>query len=154
MRQVLVNGVGLVAAVFFFGSVAATSAEAKGKGNKEKHTVMERLHNAHKLLTEADHDYDGHRAKAAEAVHKAIMELEGKHPAKKTAGGAGAATAVKPAQPNLPAVHEPQASSDSQLRKAREILDGAEKELQSKHPGASTRVAEAIKEIDIALGIK
>ena len=53
----------------------------------EKGTVLHELRAAHKLLIEADHDYDGHRLKAAEKVHKAIHDLEGKHASKKVESG-------------------------------------------------------------------
>jgi hypothetical protein len=41
--------------------------------------VREALHWAHKLLSEADHDYDGHRARAAHEVHLALEELGAHH---------------------------------------------------------------------------
>jgi hypothetical protein len=50
--------------------------------------VREALHRAHHLLVEADHDYDGHRARAAHEVHLAIEELGGHgHHAVTSVGG-------------------------------------------------------------------
>ena len=117
---------------------------------------MENLRQAHKLLVNADHDYDGHRARASEEVHKAIRELEGKHHAKKVVSGnvPSAAPVVKPAKHKEPAVHESQASSDEQLQQALQLLQSAQAEINSKHPKAAGNVTAAIREINTALKIK
>jgi hypothetical protein len=119
----------------------------------EKAELVKELRAAHRLLAEADRDYDGHRARAAEAVHKAIRELVGNHhPAK--AAGSGAAGAAAAAVKKQPAIHEAQANSDAQLRQAQGILQTVQAELNAHHPKAATHVTLAIGEINTALKIK
>ena len=109
-----------------------------------KHTALENLRQAHRLLVKADHDYDGHRARAAEEVHKAIRELEGKHHAKKVQTGRGPRCRHQAPKVKQPAIHEAQASSDAQLRQALTILQGVQAELNSRHPKAAANVTAAI----------
>jgi hypothetical protein len=141
--------IGLATAATSIAQAAAPQAGAK----KEKSHLLKELHSAHKLLSEADRNYDGHRAKAAEEVHKAIQELEGKpHPKKAT-------TAVPPAvtgkpKAKTPPMHEAQATSDDQLRKAQTILEGVQPHLKTHHPKAAANVAAAIDELKTALSIK
>jgi hypothetical protein len=157
-------------------SPAAVPTQHGGHGQ-----VREALHWAHRLLAEADHDYDGHRARAAHEVHKALEELGAhhahatvpstgtstpsaassvRHAAAAAPAGAGGTVAPQTAAPAghvgaaTPAMHESQARSDAQLRKAREILRMVSGELRARHPHAHLHVAEAIGEIDRALAIK
>jgi hypothetical protein len=162
----LVRGFGLSLAVFLSGlslaslargQVIATPPPAGGTAKHAGHkdgAELESLRQAHRLLVEADHDYDGHRARAAEEVHKAIKELEGKHHAKKAQAGVAPVVASKPAAPKEPAVHEAQANSDAQLRQAQTILQGVHGSLISRHHKAAPNVATAIAEINTALKIK
>jgi hypothetical protein len=107
-------------------------------------------------LTHADHDYDGHRAKAAEEVHKALKELGHHH--KKAApapvAAPGAVVATKPVHASAPKVREPQAASDAKLREAKDILQAVSTHLTGKHPKAAANVQAAIAEINTALAIK
>jgi hypothetical protein len=48
--------------------------------------AIQALHQAHTLLANANHDYDGHRAKAAHLVTQAIHELSGTHHHTNTTG--------------------------------------------------------------------
>jgi hypothetical protein len=118
MRWNIICGLG-VSILTFLGAVKIASAQTAtvpvSATTSAKHAALENLRQAHKLLVNADHDYDGHRARAAEEVHKAIRELEGKHRAKKVVSGTGTVV-VKPAKPKQPASHEPQAASDAQLQ--------------------------------------
>jgi hypothetical protein len=119
--------------------VITTTATPKKAG------IVAQLHAAHELLSTADHDYDGHRAKAAEEIHLAIKEIVGKHTTKpmvKKAGGAKEAH------------HEAQATSDEQLQKALGILQNVSGEMTTKHPKAAANVTNAIAEIKTALKIK
>jgi hypothetical protein len=141
--------------------------------------VREALHWAHKLLAEADHDYDGHRARAAHEVHLALEELGAHHShpavassgttatqataaARHVTGSATPAAHVTPAATATAAHvgagtlggHESQAKSDAQLRRAREILRMASAEISARHPRAHVHVREAIGEIDRALSLK
>jgi hypothetical protein len=119
---------------------------------------MKELRAAHLLLAEADHDYQGHRAKAAKEVHKALSELGyHHHPTTAHPGTAipgGAVATRKAAAVHQSVAHEPQATSDTQLRKARQILRGALTQLNSRRPKAAADLRAAIGEIDRALSIR
>src|SRR5579883_758797 len=109
--------------------------------------VLSQLHAAHKLLIQADHDYDGHRARAAGDVSRAIHELSGRHhkpgTAAKKPGNAVAANTGKK--------HKmPQAQSDAHLREASQILTTVSAQLPAGHR-ASRHVHDAIAQINTAL---
>jgi len=144
MRLNWTFGIGVLTLLFGFAVGSTTSAQVVPTTKAE---LIQELRSAHKLLAEADRDYDGHRAKAAAEVHKAIKELEGKHAGKKPHPGSTAK--VKPAK--APAVHEPQATSDSQLQQAQAILQGVQTE---NYPKVTANVTAAITEINTALKIK
>ncbi len=121
-----------------------------------KAEVFQALKSAHQLLSEANHDYDGHRAKADQEVHKALKDL-GYHHKKGEPGSApkdGPAAAKKAAPASQPATHEAQATSDEQLRQARHLLRGVLSQLGSSHPHAAGHVKAAIHEIDRALTVR
>lgn len=153
MRCTQVCGIGVLALLVGLAlesvSPGQTVVPQPGAKKWEKAELVAQLRSAHKLLAEADRDYDGHRARAAEAVHKAIRELVGNHHPKKPATGTAAAVAKKP-----PAIHEPQAASDAQLRQAQGILQGVQGELSAHHPKAADHVGLAIGELNTALKIK
>jgi len=143
MRLNWTLGIGLL--TFLFGLALGSTSFAQAVATKAE--LIQELRSAHKLLAEADHDYDGHRAKAAAEVHKAIKELEGKHAGKNH--HSASTVKVKPAKE--PAIHEPQATSDAQLQQAESILQG----LQTKnYPKVTANVTAAITEINTALKIK
>ena len=157
----------IFAALFGFGLVSTVVAQTvtppvvKGSGKNLAHaTIMGELRTAHKLLAEADRDYDGHRAKAAEEVHNALKELGYHHhhhpktvqPGAATPEGTVATTKVAPVR--AAATHEPQANSDTQLRQAQQVLQGVLTQLNSSHHKAAAKVNAAIAEINTALSIK
>src|SRR5262249_47877629 len=115
--------------------------------------MLQEMHQAHHLLHEANHDYDGHRAKAAEELHKAIKALHATLPHHHQKAHPLPTLAVK-----QPAVHEDQAKSDAQLRDARKILKVVELQLAAStelhHQKAAADVAKAIEQIDVALKIR
>ena len=90
------------------------------------------LDDAYATLVHADHDYKGHRAKAMKQIELAVQELGGK------ISGHGK-------------VHEPQGTSDAQLRSAEGLLQQASGGLSGK---ALKHVKDAIKEISDALAVK
>jgi hypothetical protein len=145
--------IGLAAGSTALAQAVTHQREAKAR---EKAELVQELRAAHKLLTEADHDYDGHRARAAEAVHRAIKELAGNHHPKKVPAAAGTAgvAAAAPVAKKKSAVREPQAASDAQLHQAQTILLGLQPELNARHPKAAVHVTSAISEINTALKIK
>ena len=66
----------LVVALLFVAGPAPAAPKQKPSTDVQTLEVLKELHHAHRLLEEANHDYDGHRAKAAEELHKAIKALE------------------------------------------------------------------------------
>ena len=140
----------LVAA--FFGILAFTVAASRGYADdpaqKPHKGVMKELREAHRILDEADRDYNGQRVAAVEQVHKAIVELEAankekhpgnppKHPEKKHKDGG-----------------EAQSVSDGQLKHARQILQEVLPKLNKRHAKIAGHVADAVSEIDKALAIR
>ena len=163
--SVILAGIGL--APVASAQTTLTKTPVTGTSPTGQSTAMQSLHQAHKLLAEADHDYEGHRAKAAEEVHKAIRELESKHHhkgagAESVAEGAAhagtsqkglgheAATGAK----KTGKTREPQATSDSQLKQALTLLQAAQSELASQNQKAAANVTAAVAEIKTALSIK
>jgi hypothetical protein len=120
---------------------------------------MQSLKAAHKLLSEADHDYQGHRHLAAEEVHKAMEEL-GHHHHKSGIAAGSTATGVLVTMPKNAAhspqgkVHESQAESDSQLQQAQQVLEAALKRLGASHAKAAANVHAAIAQINVALSVR
>jgi len=141
-------------AILALASFASAQAAAAPSANAAaKHIALVDLRQAHKLLAEADHDYDGHRARAAEEVHKAIHELEGKYHGAKV-NAVPVPGIVMPAKVNQPALSEPQPVSDAQLLQALQLLQAAVPDIKANHPKALANVLAAIQEITIALKIK
>jgi Skp family chaperone for outer membrane proteins len=160
MRRKLYFGTGFSIFALLAGLAQVSTAMAQAAAPTAKQAVHEELiqtlRAAHRLLLAADHDYDGHRAKAAEEVHKALKEL-GYHHKKPQSGSTpshGAAGPAKAAHAGQPKIHEPQATSDAQLRQAQQLLQGTLMPLSVKHPKANANVKAAIVEINTALGIK
>ena len=157
MRCNLLHGLGLSISVFLgLSSLAAFASAQTISVPPIRHAghapAVEELRQAHRLLAEADHDYDGRRARAAEEVHKAIRELEGRHHARSVHVSPIATSNLTKAEHS--AHHESQARSDAQLRKAKAELERALGHISSRHPKAAASVKHAIGEIDAALRIK
>jgi hypothetical protein len=122
--------------------------------------LIAELQQIHTLLSQAKHDYQGHRASAAGHVHKAIHALN--HGNKTNATGQQAkpnkpATVNKPANTN--AIKETQAASDTQLKEALAGLNSIQNQLASlpqgpKHAHAQEHLKKAINELNTALKIK
>jgi hypothetical protein len=90
------------------------------------------LDDAYATLAQAKHDYKGHRVRAMKQIEAALGELGGKISSK----GRN---------------HEPQGTSDAQLRAAQGLLQQASAGLSGK---ALKHVNEAINQISIALSIR
>ena len=107
---------------------------------------VQTLAQAYKTLESADHDYQGHRVKAMEAIKKAARLIGQRFG---TVAGTGAGTGVGK-------VKEQQTLSDSQLRRAvqqslqqvRTTVGGRKQQLAVSH------INEAIRRLDVALSIK
>jgi hypothetical protein len=102
-----------------------TRAQAQPAGN------VTLLDDAYATLSQADHDYKGHRAAAMKQVQRAVAELGGR------ISGHGR-------------VREPQATSDAQLRDAAALLQQAAAGLSGR---ALAHVNAAINQINTALAI-
>ncbi len=159
MRRNLVGGLGVSIAVFLAGLAlesstlvqanAATTPATAASQNTAHAQVIAALRAAHRLLANADHDYYGHRARAAEEVHKALKDLGFRH------HSTTATTGSVPKKTSQPAVHEAQAASDVQLRQAQGILQGVATQLNAtRHPKATANIQAAIREINTALSLK
>jgi hypothetical protein len=141
------------------GLVLETTASAQAASPAKQAAraqLIATLRSARRLLVAADHDYNGHRAKAAHEVTQALREL-GFHPKKPQSGSPAqnaAVAAAKAARSAQARVHEPQAASDAQLQQAQRLLQGALTQLSSIHPKATTNVQNAVTEITTALTIK
>jgi hypothetical protein len=115
----------LVAVVLLaFGLITQAQAQP---GNA---TVL--LNDAYATLAQAKHDYKGHRVKAMKQIELALGE----------AGAKVTRTAKN---------HEPQGTSDAQLRAAQNLLEQASHELSGK---ALKHTDAAIKQINEALSIR
>jgi hypothetical protein len=127
------------------------ASATKNAASANKNAVVTVLHQAHALLQSANHDYDGHRAKAAEQVMHAIHALghhhhHGQHTAlqaaQQIAGAFGGGGAIK----------EPQAQSDAQLKQAGQLLTS----LNGSVPNAKAaeHIQAALSELNTALKIR
>jgi hypothetical protein len=103
----------------------ATRAQAQSNSN------LTTLDDAYATLAQANHDYKGHRARAMKQIEMAVKELGG------SISGHGKG-------------HEPQGTSDAQLKAAQGLLQGITG-LQGK---AAKHVERALAEINDALDVK
>jgi hypothetical protein len=101
------------------------------RGHAQNNDNLATLDDAYATLAHADHDYKGHRARAMKQIELAVQALGGSISGK----GRG---------------HEPQATSDEQLRAAQGLL-GQVTGLKGK---AAKHLARASKELGIAFSIK
>jgi hypothetical protein len=108
--------------------------------------IISHLRTAHAKLQQADHDYQGHRARAANYIVSALRHL-----------GATSmpGSSIVPGRGQLP-----QAQSDGMLRDALFRLNTVENQLATRtnaaahHVGARTSVGAAIRELNVALAIR
>jgi hypothetical protein len=143
-------------------AAAANKKAASVIGSQVKLTEAETLTNALVLLEGANHDYNGHRAKAIHAVKAAINILDASvlkrgTPQQKSAAVQDKAV-VKGADATAkrtPVLHEGQGASDAQLRQAAQILAQVRPTLAAnKQSKVLPHVDTAIKEIGIALKVR
>ncbi|HXR48593.1 MAG TPA: hypothetical protein VN784_14245 [Candidatus Limnocylindrales bacterium] len=106
-----------------FGLVTTTQAQTNSSAL---------LNDAYATLAQAKHDYKGHRVRAMKQIEAALGELGGK---------------ISSTGRN----HEPQGTSDAQLRAAQGLLEQARAGLSGK---ALKHVQAAISQISIALSIR
>jgi len=142
-----------------------TGTTNKQHQNQNNAAAMTELKAAHALLVhQADHDYQGHRAKAAHQVSSAIHALSGGNNnggaggKNQQAGGKNQQGGVQVVANNQQAggqgnVKVPQAQSDANLHKATQMLHTALGQVHSGHQ-ATTHIHAAINELNTALKIK
>jgi hypothetical protein len=123
-----------------------TNPAGKKNGTTTANGPVAVLHQAQVLLATANHDYDGHRAKAAHHVALAIRELGGHNQGQAANGGGNGGNPVR----------EPQAQSDAQLQKALQLLNGLRGQLPNTPNGmkAAANIQAAINELNTALKIR
>jgi hypothetical protein len=102
------------------------------RGQAQNNSNVATLEEAYATLAQADHDYKGHRAEAMKQIKMAAKEL----------GGEISGHGKK---------HEPQGTSDAQLKAAQGLLQQASTGLAGK---ALKHVNKAIAELNTALAIK
>ncbi len=110
------------------------------------HESIALLRAAHHRLHEADHDYDGHRHRAAEHVGSALGHL--------------GSSAQSPMRSGTGRTNSPQSVSDAIMRQARESLEMIKTRLAAKSAAtagdreAHGAVDAAIREIGLALSVR
>ena len=92
-----------------------------------KGSEVSMLQDAYVLLSQANHDYNGHRVQAMKSIHRGGLLLKVNLQAKGD-------------------VHENQGSSDAQLEKAQKILK------QARTFAANKKQAKLVKHLDAAIG--
>lgn len=123
------------------GKKHAASQPGKGKHGKRNKPVdsgngLASLQQAYGLLAKADHDYQGHRAKAMHAIRAACHMLGAKEPGDGKGG-------------------EQQVASDQQLKQAQQLLQAARGAFaQQKNPRILKHIDAAIAQINAALAVK
>jgi hypothetical protein len=147
---------GTILAVLALESTASAQGGAKNNAVQQagKAGIVEALKSAHALLSVADRDYDGHRARAAEEVEKALRELGHHHHHHKGTLAMAPAAVPHAARTGEAGHHEVQSTSDTQLQQARSILQGVAGQIGGRHAKAQSRVNAAIAEIGTALNIR
>jgi hypothetical protein len=136
---------------------------------KSREELIESLHSSRTYLTQANHDYQGHRAKALEEVGNAIKMLSpATSQAKATQAGLASANHAKAANP--PASSTPttsptkasaspisQATSDEHLAEAKQLLQSVESQMANtginshQFMQARSSIQIAIRELNLAL---
>jgi hypothetical protein len=143
---------------------APPQAGKPAPGQQEQVLVEEAdvLRQAYIALASANHDYDGHRAKAMAAVKRGVKILGkavDKHgtPAQKEAVEADEAAILQAEQAarQMQMLHEPQPASDRALRQGRQLLTQVRPTLvHHKQKGVLGDVDAAIQEVRIALKMR
>jgi hypothetical protein len=141
-------------------STAGTAAQTPKlkAANLPAAQVVMQLKAIRTLLQGANHDYEGHRAKAVHEVTRSIHLLEGTplpkvaKVAKKTSTGGGAGVG------GVGGVHEAQAASDMQLKQALTGLQTLQAQFNGSTTGVNgevnTALTTAIAELETALKIR
>jgi hypothetical protein len=144
----------LVALGAFTSSASAITPGTSGFNSAMRHAndrIVKELHAAKALLEKADHDYDGHRAKAVHHITEAIHELNGHHQQQHHKTSTAQHTQHHNSGKKM---KEPQNVSDAQLREAAALVAKAQSQLGSTHPKVQAQLTLAEKELATALKIR
>jgi hypothetical protein len=117
------------------GATSKKNAPAASSSKQQTPAEIQTLQQAYSLLEAADHDYQGHRAKAMHHIAVACRILG----SSEKGDGHG---------------DEAQSQSDGQLQQAQSLLQGVESTIASSNAHAGKQVTEAIQELTTALSIK
>ena len=117
------------------GATSKKSALGASSSNQQVPAEIQTLRQAYSLLEAADHDYQGHRAKAMHHIATACRVLG----SSEKGDGHG---------------EEAQTQSDGQLQQAQSLLQGVESTIAASNAHAGKQVTEAIAELTTALSIK
>jgi hypothetical protein len=118
-----------------FGATSKKNAAETSSSKQQTPAEIQTLRQAYSLLEAADHDYDGHRAKAMHHIAMACRVL---------------GTSVKGDGHG----DEAQSQSDGQLQQAQSLLQGVESTIAASNAHAGKQVTEAIAELTTALSVK
>jgi hypothetical protein len=172
LLSLLSGVVALLAVATPAGAISRPKPTTSGAGGGAG--VIAELQAAKQLLMRANHDYQGHRARAVGHVTAAIHALAGGQGAHKQQSHMGqhkggqakkgqqkpgqALKAHKAGQAKKPmgggGMTEPQAVSDAQLRQAIQQLATVQRQLTGHHAKAQSHVGNAIQELHVALQIR
>jgi len=115
-------------------SQAAKSGAQKPANSNAASAEVQTLRQAYSLLSAADHDYQGHRARAMRLIEMACRVLGS------SVKGDGTGD-------------EPQSQSDSQVQQALSLLKGVESTVASSNARAGKHLSRAIQELNAALSV-
>jgi cell pole-organizing protein PopZ len=115
-------------------SQAAKTGAQKPAASKSAPAEMQTLRQAYSLLSSADHDYQGHRARAMKLIEAACRALGS------SVKGDGEGD-------------EPQTQSDSQVQQALSLLQSVESSVATNNARAAKHLTRAIKELNAALSV-
>jgi hypothetical protein len=144
------------------GTSQAQTTPKKAAKEQVKFNEAEALREAYLLLAAANHDYDGHRAKAMKQIQEAVGILD-RSVMKKGTEAQKEATVIEDTKElrakviakHVPKVHEGQAQSDAQLRAAADLLLKVESALVAgKQKKVLSHVEHAGREIVAALKVR
>ena len=138
-------GLALISTSVLAAPKATSKSNATGNGNP----AMTALHQAHTLLATANHDYDGHRAKAEHHITQAMHEMGGHHQGQGKNKGRGRQRREREQRTGEQGATGPVRRT---LQKAVQLLTGMQGQVSNAK--AAEHIKEAIAELNTALKIK
>jgi hypothetical protein len=132
------------------------------KSNTKEETPLSLLQHSQRLVSGTQYKFDGHKASAQKAIHKAILLLDPPKPAAAGSGnhpteGQNQSSHVAHASSNAsggPAVYQTLGEAEAKLRNAIDLLNKAHGKLGTENGDATKEVANAVTELTDALKYK